>query len=513
MSNLKLPKEDRQTVDSITRFGDTMVSNMTLSSARLRPMGSEFEHSRSQSRSRSQLQSPKTTPMLSIDEPPKQQKLSKWIIHFSTLSFAGIMLGYSAQSNLGTSELLRHGMLPKHVPLAFLVAPISGLLMQPLIGHLTDKMHTRRPFILLGAIATSLSLVLFSRASGITSAVIAFFALDLSLQVVQAPVRAIVTDGVPLSQRSEAAGALAAWAAIGQLFAGALAGYVDRWRFWWKTDASAVIEVSALFIILLILPCALLAPDSPANEKIFNCDDVEEGNLQDGNNENNSYIKWLKLLPRPFWQAFIVQLCTWSGYFATAVYANAWVGTEIYHGDGNAPATSPERMKFEAGVRFGSSSTAIAAVISLVSSVMLPKLPASFKLRHVYIASQIIESISLLTPLIFGKYATKTIALLSISSFGFVTAATNCLPWLLVAEALQSNSWCRAHVGVYTTVFNVSQGLPQLILGLFAPLAEGKGALVMGAAGILAMIGAMLISVLNVDRLDDGRVIPINASL
>lgn len=591
------------------------------------------------------------------------------------------MVGYAAQTNLGSAELLRLGVHESYLSLAWLAGPLSGLIMQPIVGWLTDVLRTRRPFIFIGAVTTSMSLLYLSNANSITAGIVAFYALDLSLQIVQAPVRAIVTDGVPPKQRPAAAAGLAAASAVGSLSASAIAGYdwvellkrlspptlqapppvpvsvstlaqrVNKaaaaaaqaithsghatesmntgygrgvigpavastltsgvYHFMNMTHAQIALFLSAVLVMLFIMPCVLLAPDKPVpdsrkqhgskhnrvkshvsddinsrnpsaktgdghggifghandnsnnNSEVYinddndDVDDDEEKLFAGGNNSatlkhtsdknrplargsggggsqskkrrRRSLLFWLRWIcvasspgcflkrmvhklraPRPFWQAFVVQLCTWSGFFVNAVYANFWMGTYIFNGDGSATRGSAWLTRFQDGVRQGSRAAAMGAGVTLMLSLLLAR--TSMPLRVVYVGSQLCEAVSLSMPWMMQhvfRSRSQHAGMASIALFGVVHAVTNVVPWLIVARALETSERTRQSVGLFTTVFNVSQSLPQLVIGLVAALImkviKIDPSAVMLLASVLALLGAALVVVLDVDRLDTGE--------
>lgn len=522
----------------------------------------------------------------------------------------GVLIGYSSQSTLGTSELLRHGIHPSHLSLVFLAGPISGLFVQPIVGLISDKLRQRRPFILLGAISVALSLLAMACATGKRDAIVAFCMLDVALNAIQAPIRAMISDALPVPMRRNATALLTAFGAMGCLVSGGLAA--RQWeglRKWmgFDVDAQVVLTMSAGIALLSILPCAFLAPETPVrggdeeeegevegegldsergvegmrrlkkkksdeydvnndqnqlhnrdfennddgyvdpNDDDANDDHDDDDDDHDHDNTDNPTAAFLPhprdrttsnhpsaaarkqrtrghlhhprrnlpptrlIWPRPFWQTFIVQLCTWSGFFAFSVYGNAWVGTSVFGGDGSAPISSPARLKFDAGVRLGSFAQALSAVIMfLVSSFVLPYITS---VTPVYALSQVVEVLSLCTPLLLtmfgGAYGRKVEAVVAVALFGVVSAVTNIVPWLVMAQALHVDERTKGKIGLYTTVFNVSQAVPQLVLGAVAPgvmiLVGNRPPVVMALAGGVALLGLVLIFVLRIDTLADGR--------
>lgn len=520
--------------------------------------------------------------------------------------FAGMQVGYAIQANLGTSQLLLLGMSERTVSLAWLAGPISGLVMQPIVGYASDRCRSRfgkrLPFIVAGTLGTAASLILFANATTVSRllfaeneeskkwalvvAVVAFFTLDFSLQVVQAPARALVIEAVRREERAAANAWLAAFSGFGALVAGGLAAsrplhsYPTFFGPFFSSDVQAIFALSATFLLVTSLPSIFVdTPDknmgssnkttkgtdsSPksgmnisgsSSRKFADNERREESGIdedmkmkdeakgmfqalplpanaltkkqREDMSTENALSGWraLRAAARPFWQVFAVQLCTWSGYFAVAVYANVWVGRNVFGGDGTAPEGSPARTIFEAGVRLGGTAAAAGSVMTMLTALALPALLRSQGARHVYLYSQLIETFSLCTPFLLrarpGNVSVKPpskllkiCSVITLSSFGAVSAMTNCVPWTIIGEALESHSYYSRRIGFYTTVFNVSQSFPQLILGLVAPgiliFARNDPSIAMFCAGILAALGAVLIFVLRVDTFADGSIVTLS---
>eukprot|EP00178_Gracilaria_changii_P014118 TRINITY_DN4004_c0_g1_i1.p2 TRINITY_DN4004_c0_g1~~TRINITY_DN4004_c0_g1_i1.p2 ORF type:complete len:566 (+),score=85.15 TRINITY_DN4004_c0_g1_i1:154-1851(+) len=495
----------------------------------------------------SRAQSSPAIPQTSTPSPLMPQ----WRIAICALAMAGIQVCYAAQINLGTAQLLLLGLSERAVSLAWLAGPLSGLIVQPIVGHISDgcthPLGRRRPFLIAGTMFTSCALLLFSHATQVAAlltgsptpalalalAICAFFALDFSIQAIQAPLRALITDVVPQPQRALANSYIGVFTGFGNLLGGILASVrLSTILPFFTRDVEALFTLSALILVLTVAATVLTTHEEPLRPR-------QRIALPDGHVRNTSLrsvssfsslvpprlshahqtfapgwrgaVQALKQVPRPFWQVFAVQLCTWCGFFSLFVFVNTWVGRNVFLGDGSAPEGSEARTVFEQGVRLGGKGNALQAVVTLAYSLLLPKLLQTFGIIPVYALSQLVEA-ACLTAAIFihGAPGQKTpsallrlATLTDIGLFGIVWATTMSVPWTLIGNALESDHRYARRLGLFTTLFNASQSFPQLVVSFgsrfILRLWNDDPAGVMFVGGICALVGALLVVVLRVN--------------
>lgn len=469
--------------------------------------------------------------------------MATWRIIACSLAMCGIQVCYAAQINLGTSQLLLLGLSERAVSLAWLAGPLSGLIVQPIVGQLSDNctssLGRRRPFLIGGSIITSFALILFSYAPSIAPmlsisplplAISSFFLLDFAIQAIQAPLRALITDVVPRPQRALANAYIGVFTGVGNLLGGALAALrLSSLLPVFATDAEALFSLAAIILIFTVAVCVLSTSEQPLPPRYASVSSsYPPVHVNDSNppgsetsllsSSSTSVRGWrpifatLRNIPRPFWQVFIVQLCTWCGFFTLFVYVNAWVGRNIFLGNGTAPAGTRLRETFEAGVRLGGRGNAFTALVTLLYSLALPALLTRFGILRVYAFSQVTEAISLMVaPLLRGtqgqshpSFALRMATMLDIGAFGVVWATTMGVPWTIIGNALESDRRYASRVGLYTTLFNASQSGPQLLVAFIAPfilsLSHNDPSAVMFVGGLCAALGAVLVYVLRVDK-------------
>ncbi|CAN8075348.1 unnamed protein product [Agarophyton chilense] len=448
-----------------------------------------------------------------------------------TLAMAGIQLCYAAQINLGTAHLVHLGLRHSHASLAWLAGPLSGLLFQPLIGALSDNcthpLGRRRPFLIVGCLFTCLSLFAFSNAqqiahmlqaehSALSVAIAAFFTLDFSIQAIQAPLRALVIDVMPAAKLSAANSCIALHCGIGNLIGGCLVAV--PWSTW-LPHVSNIQMVFAISSLLLVMSTALTVVSTPEQMLIRDTSvprSSSSGRLSQppslssrSSSVSSRLFKTLAAIPSPFWGVFGVQLCTWCGFFALFVYVNTWVGHNVFMGDGSKPISDTRRQLFDAGVRLGGTANAMTAAVTIAYSCILPRMVRAYGVTSMYLVSQCVEAITLMGAMFIRARSSppsvllQLVAVLNVGAFGVVWATTMSLPWTLIVRALECDSYYAAKKGLFTTVFNASQSLPQLVVAVVAPLilaARDDAADVMFVGGMVAVVGAVLVVWLRIEE-------------
>jgi maltose/moltooligosaccharide transporter len=137
----------------------------------------------------------------------EKPKLSFWQIWNMSFGFLGIQFGFALQGGYMSRIFQTLGADKDQIPMLWIAAPLTGLLVQPIIGYLSDrtwhpKLGRRRPFFLIGAVLSSLALVFVPYSASLWMAAGFLWILDASINISMEPFRALVADKLPDSQRS-----------------------------------------------------------------------------------------------------------------------------------------------------------------------------------------------------------------------------------------------------------------------------------------------------------------------
>src|ERR1700722_5871705 len=137
-----------------------------------------------------------------MDKPPR----SFWQIWNMSFGFLGIQFGWGLQMANMSAIYEYLGARADQIPILWLAAPLTGLIVQPIIGHASDRtwgaLGRRRPYFLTGAILSSAALILMPRSSALWMAAGLLWVLEASINISMEPFRAFVADLLPESQRT-----------------------------------------------------------------------------------------------------------------------------------------------------------------------------------------------------------------------------------------------------------------------------------------------------------------------
>lgn len=137
----------------------------------------------------------------------QQQRLSFWQIWNMSFGFLGIQFGFALQGGFMSRIFQTLGANEHDIPMLWIAAPLTGFLVQPIIGYLSDRTWSprfgrRRPYFLIGAILSSITLFFVPQSSALWMAAGCLWVLDASINISMEPFRALVADKLPESQRS-----------------------------------------------------------------------------------------------------------------------------------------------------------------------------------------------------------------------------------------------------------------------------------------------------------------------
>lgn len=153
-------------------------------------------------------------------------RLSGWSIWNMCVGFFGIQIGFGLQ-NANTSRIFQTlGAEVDTLAILWIAAPLTGLLVQPIIGHFSDKTWTRfgrrRPYFLIGAIATTLALIAMPNSPSLWFAAAMLWIMDASINITMEPFRAFVGDNLPEEQRTAGYAMQSFFIGAGAVFASTL---------------------------------------------------------------------------------------------------------------------------------------------------------------------------------------------------------------------------------------------------------------------------------------------------
>ncbi len=424
-----------------------------------------------------------------------------WNLSFG---FFGVQIAYALQSANISRIFATLGADPHNLSYFWILPPLMGILVQPIVGTMSDKTWTRFgrriPYLFVGAAVAVLVMCLlpnsgsFGMAVGTTMifGLIALMLLDTSINMAMQPFKMLVGDEVNEKQKGLAYSI--------QSFlcnAGSLVGYVFPFLFTYigiKNSApngvvpDSVIYsfyVGAAFLILCVLYTTLKVKEMPPKEY------AEYHNLSETDNESNAnWITLLKNAPSTFWKVGLVQFFSWFAFMYMWTYtngtvaANCW-GVDMLAADATATAGYQEAGNW-VGILF-----AVQAIGSVGWAMVLPQIANR---KFAYALSLVLGGIGFaMTVFVHDQYVMFIPFLL----IGCAWAAILAMPFTFVTNALEGYG----HMGAYLGLFNGTICIPQIIAALVGGvLLNAVGSVqsnMMIVAGVALVIGAFAVGMIK----------------
>lgn len=442
-------------------------------------------------------------PMFELRDMPAASTLQMII---TTVCFAGVQFGWALQISLLTPFILELGMPPAWITIVWLCGPISGLLVQPTVGVVSDfsthKLGRRRPFIILGALFVTFALLLIPNApdlgrlmgdsthhnpAAILLAVLGFWILDLANNTLQGPVRSLLVDVARPEQQSRGNAIFSVWLAIGNVL-GYLAGWApwSTWMPWWQSESCDVacadlrcaFTISIVFLLVTVITTCVFTKEKPLQESALT-----------GKTRPPIFSKIFGLirhLPLRLSRICVVQFFSWFAWFAFLIYITNWVGLVVNNGDPQADHDSDAYKRYVDGVQMGSFGLAFYAIFSAVTSPVVALMAEKLGPRWTWFSGQLVMAV-LLFCTAFVENMTAAAAVIAL--FGYPWSVSMTVPFAMTAQVSPP-----ADRGLYMGALNIFVVLPQCAMAVLGPgmvsIFGDKGAVI--AALELGAIGSVL---------------------
>ena len=420
-----------------------------------------------------------------------------------SFGFLGIQFGLALQ-NANVSRILQSfGADVEHLSLFWLAAPVTGMIVQPIIGHYSDrtwcKLGRRRPYFLVGAILASAMLFLMPNAPALKDflsplligAGILMF-MDASINVAMEPFRALVADKLPSEQRTLGFSLQTSLIGIGAVVGAVLPFVLTNWFGMSNVaDAGGVASnVKTAFYIggAVLLACVLwtvitTSENPPAEEEKSNKE--KDGGFFE-------IFKDFGRMPKTMRQLGVVQFFSWFALFSMWVYMTPAVAEHCYN--------TIDRTSIEYG-NAGDWVGVLQGIYNGVAAIfafLLPWIASKIGRRATHAVSLLAGALGFASFFIFKD---PNMLIISMIGVGIAWGSILAMPYSILAGSLPA-----AKMGVYMGIFNFFITIPQICNGLLGGLMVkylygGHTIYAMVFSGVCLLIAA--ISVLAVDDKDD----------
>jgi len=398
----------------------------------------------------------------------EKPRLNFWQLWNMSFGFFGMQFGFALQNGNVSRIFQTLGAELDKIAILWIAAPVTGLLIQPIIGYLSDRTWhpywgRRRPFFFTGAILASIALFIMPNSSVLWMAAGLLWILDASINISMEPFRAFVGDKLPASQRTGGFAMQTFFIGLGAVIASLLPYIFTNYLHISNTAPSGIIPDSvkysfyiggAVFLAAVMWTVFTTKEFPPEDIKKWEEEKLKNKGLLSGIVE---ITKGIGTMPKTMLQLAVVQFFTWLAFFSMWIYTTAGVAQNAY---GTTDTTS---KKFQdagdwVGVMF-----MVYNGVSALAAFLLPLLAAKIGRRFTHMICLIVGGIGLIS-IFFVK--DHQLLLLPMICVGLAWASTLTMPYAILAGALPPNK-----MGFYMGVFNFFIVIPQIvaaaILGFF----------------------------------------------
>lgn len=424
-----------------------------------------------------------------------KRTLSVWQIITMSFGFLGIQAGFALQ-NGNTSRILRSfGADVESLPSFWLVAPVIGMIVQPIIGHFSDKtwgwLGRRKPYFLLGAILSSFALLLIPNAGIMATGVSVLWIaagfvmiMDASFNIAMEPFRALVADNLPDQQRTLGFAIQTCLIGIGAVIGSNLPKWLGDSGFSREVGASGVPENvkwafyigAAIFMLAILITVLFTKEYTPKEYEAIHGITYQE--------QSKGIWHDIVNMPKTMKQLGLVQFFSWFALFSMWVFTTDAVAMHVVGLTGDyAHSTEYTKVGDEVGASFGTYN-----LVSAIYALMLPIIALRIGRRATHAVSLIAGGLGLISIFFIKDISTLHYCMVGV---GMAWASILAMPYAMLAGSIPA-----ARMGIYMGIFNFFITLPQITSGLLnAPIVKnvynGKPIYAIVAAGIFMILGAM----------------------
>lgn len=383
-----------------------------------------------------------------------------WNMNFG---FLGIQFGWGLQMANMSAIYEYLGANAAEIPILWLAAPLTGLLVQPIIGHMSDltwtRLGRRRPYFLGGTVAASLALAFLPHSKTVFMAAMFLWILDFSVNVSMEPFRAFVTDILPAEQRAQGYAMQSLFIGMGAVMGSCLP--------WVLTHVFAVppnvqggsdipdsvryaFYIGAVVYFLAVMWTVSTTKEYPPHDlEAFRRERAEGAGFA---KQAAEMVAIFKTMPQTMKQLAWVQFFTWFGLFCMWLYFSVAVARNIFG------ATDEKSALFTQGVEWAGLCSSIYNAVALVFAIALLALARKHSPRAIHTVCLALGGLGLASVgLVENKYA----LFVCMGGIGVAWASIVSMPYAMLSGCLPENK-----IGVYMGIFNLFIVIPQIFASL-----------------------------------------------
>jgi maltose/moltooligosaccharide transporter len=429
-----------------------------------------------------------------MSEPRKLPTLTLQQIILMNFGFFGIQYSFGLQQTAINPIFSFLNANPEELPLLNLAGPMTGLIIQPLIGAMSDRTWSprwgrRKPYFLIGALGCSLCLFAYPFSTALWMAVLLLWLLDASNNTAMEPYRAFIADRLPPEQHASGFLTQSFFTGLGitlanvSLFffqksiAGETASGIPYWVF-------GSFFVGAMCSIGSVLLSVSKTPEIPPTEAELAAIRAKKGGLVAAITE---IAEAIKEMPKPLWQLALVYLFQWYAMFCYWQYVSHSIAQSVWK------ATSENKELYSEAVAWTGLVNGFYNVVTFLSAFALVAVARKYGAKWVHAGALILAAVGLW---MFPHISNKYMLFVPMIGFGIAWASMMGVPYIIAVAVIP-----RERYGVYMGIINMMIVIPMLIQTLtfgkvyhnFLGATPGNAIMFAGALLFMAAMATLLI--------------------
>ena len=389
--------------------------------------------------------------------------LSFWQIWNMSFGFLGIQFGWALQMANMSAIYEYLGADAHQIPILWLAAPLTGLLVQPVIGHMSDRtwnrLGRRRPYFLTGALLASFALIAMPSSGTLWMAAGLLWVMDASINISMEPFRAFVADLLPPEQRTRGYAMQALFIGLGAVIASMLP-WLLYGLFPGGSDGGTPgktipfgVKLAFYFGAFAFLAAVLWTifttrEHPPEDLEAFLRMKAEKAGFGAAVAE---IFHDVLAMPPTMRRLACVQIFTWLGFFCMWLYFGVAVARNVFGGTPGTPA-------YEQGIAWAGNCFAMYSAVCFAFSFALPAVARRLGRRLTHGLCLLMGAIGLISVAVI---ADKYLLLLPMVGVGVAWASTLAMPYAILAGALPAGK-----TGIYMGIFNFFIVIPEIVAAL-----------------------------------------------
>jgi maltose/moltooligosaccharide transporter len=392
--------------------------------------------------------------------------LSFWQIWNMSFGFMGIQFGWGLQMANMSSIYENLGAKPEEIPALWLAAPLTGLIVQPIIGYLSDRtwhptLGRRRPYFLIGAILSSICLILMPNSSTLWMAAGLLWILDSSINISMEPFRAFVADNLAEKQRAKGFAMQSFFIGLGATIASALPWMFTNWFNVSSVASKGQVSdnvkwsfyIGAFAFISAVLYTVFTSKEYPPSD--LELEDRKKEESKGFGAGLREIVDSLMNMPQRMKQLALVQFLTWPGLFLMWFYYTPTVASDIFGG-------KPGTQLYTEGQNLAGLTYSFENIITFLFALALPFLTSKFSMKLTHFICLITGGIGLILINFVENSGQIWMLFVIMGMVGIAWSSILSMPYALLTGCLPQNK-----IGIYMGIFNFFIVLPEILASLF----------------------------------------------